>query len=433
MPVMSPEIPMPVKAGDPAPDLTWTRIIASTASGGPQSLIGQVTVLVFLPLVSHNEQTLAIWNRLVEEFADQPVNFVWIANEAEESLVPFLQNHPVRGWMVLDPAQESCRSYGVEVAGDVLIDPHGKIAGFTFMTPDRNQIQAVLDGRAIAVQGDPTEDQMDAFFEGKAVRLDAQPFRSPPPPQRPDYPPSDEVHISLSTVEGTIGSTAPDHWMQRGFDLRAILSMILGTAPSRIETPPALDNGARYDIALVPPRLQDEETMNRQLREGIEKYFHVTIAPEIRPADVYVMTAVEGKTPPAKSADDSLVSGCAVAFSTDWEPFTFPEGSAPTRKAVEEAFRHAMENPEFRSRMAAAESKARIAVSSSMDEFSRALEDGLHRPVIDETGLAGIYDFQIQGDPRSTQEFLDMLRDQLGIVLTPTRRNIEMIVVRPVE
>jgi uncharacterized protein (TIGR03435 family) len=92
-----------------------------------------------------------------------------------------------------------------------------------------------------------------------------------------------------------------------------------------------------------------------------------------------------------------------------------------------------MESPEFRSRMAAVELKARIAGSSSMDEFSRALEEGLHRPVINETGLAGSYDFQVQGEPRSTEEFLDMLRDQSGIALTPTRRDIEVIVVRPVE
>jgi hypothetical protein len=43
-------------------------------------------VLLFLRPVSRNEQAVSSWNKLVEQFADKPVNFVWIANEAEESL-----------------------------------------------------------------------------------------------------------------------------------------------------------------------------------------------------------------------------------------------------------------------------------------------------------------------------------------------------------
>jgi hypothetical protein len=182
------------------------------------------TVLLFLRPVSHNEQAVSMWNKLIEEFAGKPVNFVWIANEGEDSLAPFLAAHAVRGWMVIDPQEESYKAYGVEGAEGVLIDSGGMIAGFTFMTPQKNQIRAVLDGRAIAITGDPTEAQLDAIFEGKAICLDAEPHRSPPPLQKPDLPPSDEAHISLSETQHTIGLSGPDHWVERGFDLRAILS-----------------------------------------------------------------------------------------------------------------------------------------------------------------------------------------------------------------
>jgi hypothetical protein len=47
--------------------------------------------------------------------------------------------------------------------------------------------------------------------------------------------------------------------------------------------------------------------------------------------------------------------------------------------------------------------------------------------------LSGVYDFKIQGEAQSTEEFLGMLRDQVGLVLTPTQRSIEVTVVRPVE
>jgi hypothetical protein len=73
------------------------------------------------------------------------------------------------------------------------------------------------------------------------------------------------------------------------------------------------------------------------------------------------------------------------------------------------------------------------ALSSSVDEVRRALEDGLHRPILEETGLTDIYDFEIQGEARNTEEFFGTLRDQLGLVLTPTRRSIEIAAVRLVE
>src|SRR5215471_788000 len=100
--------PAPVKAGDLAPNLTWGKIVSSTpTSAGPLNLLEQTTVLLFLPPVSQNREAVSQWNKLVEEFAGTPVNFVWIANEPEESLLPFVKTHPVRGWLVLDPQQES--------------------------------------------------------------------------------------------------------------------------------------------------------------------------------------------------------------------------------------------------------------------------------------------------------------------------------------
>jgi hypothetical protein len=126
------QVPITVKAGDRAPHLAWTKIVASDPSSGtPENFIGYTTVLLFLRPVSHNEQTVSAWNKLVGQFAGKPVNFVWIANEKEESLLPFLDKHPLRGWVVLDAQEASYKAYGVEGADEVLIDPHGTISGFT--------------------------------------------------------------------------------------------------------------------------------------------------------------------------------------------------------------------------------------------------------------------------------------------------------------
>jgi uncharacterized protein (TIGR03435 family) len=434
---MSAQIISSLKAGDPAPKLTYTRIVAFPGdSAGPENFAGRTTVLLFLGPVIANKQTVARWNGLVERFAEKGVNFVWIAKEKEDSLVPFLATHPVRGWMVLDPAEESYKTYGVEGGSGVLIDSHGVIAGFTSGAPQEDQIRAVLDGSAVVIDGQATEDQLDAIFEGKAVRLEARPRRMPPfePPRKPDVAPLEEPYISVSRTEGTISSTAPDHWVRRGFELKAILSEILGTSPARVELPAALDKGTRYDFVLVPPVEEDDAVMKRQARAGIEKFFQVTITAETRLMDVYVMTRAEGKTPPPES-DESLATGSFAVTQTFEVPeeLRIPEGTPRTRKAEEEAARRFLESPEMRQRMPLAQLTGLAATGGSMDELRHALEEGLHRPVVDETALAGRYNFHVRGKARTTEQFLEMLRDQAGVSVAPGSRSLEIIVLRPRE
>ncbi len=429
------QTPMPVKAGDRAPALTFSKIVQNgTGLGGPQSLVGQITVLNFLPPVSINGDAVKRWNELVEQFADKPLNFVWIAKEKEETLGPFLETHPVRGWMVLDPQDASYKAYGFWGGGGVIIDAQGIIAGFTFMPPDARQIQAVLDGTAVAIKGEPTEEQMDAMFEGKLVRLEAEPERMPAPPTKPDLPPSEEVYITPSQTRGTIASSGPDHWMQRGFDLKSVIAMISMTDPTRVEIPDSadasadakLDPKARWDFVLVPPQEEDTETMYRQVREGIEKYFHVTVTKELRSKDVYVMTALPGKTPPAKA--EEFGGGTFFATSSNWKQVAIPEGTPKTRKAIEEALAKQMEAEEELATISSIS-----AYSSDINQFREGLERGLKRPIVDETGLTGSYDFAVHGDVQTTEEFLGLLRDQVGLVLTPAQRTIEVVAVRPIQ
>jgi uncharacterized protein (TIGR03435 family) len=422
---------MPVKAGDRAPSLTFTKIVqAGSALGGPQSLFGQTTVLYFLRPVSINEQAVTRWNELVEQFADRPVNFVWIATEEEETLEPFLKAHPIRGWLALDPEEDSYKAYGIEGAGGVLIDPHGIIIGFTSMNPEANQIQAVLDGRAIAIKGDPTEAQMDAFFKGNLVRVNAEPDRVPPPPQKPDLPPpSEEVHIAPSETHGNTGSSGPDHWMQRGFDLKTIVAMVSETDPSRVELPDSFDAHARYDFVLVPPKEEPPETMFRQVREGIEKYFHVVIVREIRPRDAYVMTAIEGRPPPPKQGDGDL--GVAIATSSGtWTEVALDPNVQPTEEILKKL---AAIKDELARQPPPVPITSISARNASLDDFRLALERPLDRPIVDETKLTGRYDLAVKGEAKTTEEFFNMLRDQLGLLLTPSQRSIETVVVRPAQ
>jgi hypothetical protein len=68
----------------------------------------------------------------------------------------------------------------------------------------------------------------------------------------------------------------------------------------------------------------------------------------------------------------------------------------------------------------------RNAILVAQDKTSH---EGLQRPIIDETNLEGTYDLEVHGNARTTEEFLVMLRDQLGLIL-PEHRNIEMPAIR---
>ena len=85
-----------VKAGDRAPDVDWSGIVHSPASAKYQpNLAGQYTVLQFLPNVTANAKAIERWNDLIAKFADQPVQFVWIASERWSAVEPFLRDHPM--------------------------------------------------------------------------------------------------------------------------------------------------------------------------------------------------------------------------------------------------------------------------------------------------------------------------------------------------
>ena len=69
-----------------------------------------------------------------------------------------------------------------------------------------------------------------------------------------------------------------------------------------------------------------------------------------------------------------------------------------------------------------------VSLEGTADEFCHMLEGALDRPVVNETGLEGEFKFQIESNESSENDFLERLRDQLGIVIAPAQRNVEMLV-----
>jgi uncharacterized protein (TIGR03435 family) len=61
------------------------------------------------------------------------------------------------------------------------------------------------------------------------------------------------------------------------------------------------------------------------------------------------------------------------------------------------------------------------------------LEASLDRLVIDDTGSSGSYEFKFSSEASTTAEFLDLLRREAGIVVSPGRRRVPLLVAKIVD
>ena len=248
---------------------------------------------------------------------------------------------------------------------------------------------------------------------------DAPVYRSP---AKPDYPPSYEVHISPTTLDvGTSSASAPDYWSMRGFDLKTLIAQVYGVDISRVDFPDTDAAKKRYDMAVVLPKEESQETMNHLVQEAIQAHFNLRISSESRSMDVYVMTAPNG--PGAGLHEVHSLGGSMSSSSTNFE-WKSPEGRPPTAENMNQIMRQ----------MTASPGVAISTISASdatVADLCRTLEESLDRPVVDETHLTGHYDFEIDKGDRNRSEFFEMLREKFGLVITPDRRNVEMLMVHP--
>jgi len=403
-----------LKAGDVAPDVTFTKVLnaSDSAPWNASNLSGHLTVLVFYPDTSHNLQAVTLWNALIDQFAGKPVQFVWITGEEELTLLPWLSRHPVKGWVFHDPVGETGKAYGLELPVCVIIRADRRIVGFYgAMLPTADLLNAVLEGRITTMP--QSRATIKAFMENNLMLLDAEPPRMPRiADHKPDFPPSYTLHVSPSQSEGRGNYGGPAFWSLKGYALKDAIQELYGVNPVRIYLPASLDNDKRYDLALSLPEEESQEKMRDRLRQGIEDYFHVTARREIRSLDVYVVTAMDRKPPLLKAQSDGemgfVSSVSSVAFETAGGLDQYLAGRKPVGIAG------------IRS----------VRTDDTADEFCQTLEMKLDRPVVNETNLQGRFEFDVGSGGGAKNDFLERLRNQTGLVIAPAQRKVEILVFR---
>ena len=216
------------------------------------------------------------------------------------------------------------------------------------------------------------------------------------------------VHISPATdIKADRDHERP------AYALKFWLAQLCDVNPIRVIVPPRFDNNQRYHIAVNPPEPETKEVDARVL-ERVQEYFGVLVAREERFIDVYVVTAANGKPPaPLAERDDD---GSSSNFRSSCVRFHHPILMADT--------------DDFHPRAAISDISG-IMLEGSLDNFCHTLEGALDRPVVNETAMRGVYQFDVKTTEDSGNDFLDRLRDQFNLNIAPAQRRVQVVVLRP--
>jgi uncharacterized protein (TIGR03435 family) len=226
-----------------------------------------------------------------------------------------------------------------------------------------------------------------------------------------------EVRIDQATEAADNSSieVGADHWEAKGYDLKTLVAEIFEIDARLVDVPEDVVAGGRYDVSLSLPTELDQDSMQRILVKALTQRFGVTIKPEARTMDVYVLSAPEGPGSGLKRHSFGRHAGLKqlVAGSDDSNDV----GGRITYMGKD---------------CSGVNSGGITVEGGTIADFRRTLEPDLDRVLVDETKLRGSYDFKIGMYANQTQLF-ELMRVSLGLVVTPEQRQVTVLTVRPAE
>jgi uncharacterized protein (TIGR03435 family) len=253
-------------------------------------------------------------------------------------------------------------------------------------------------------------------------------------PPRPEFPPSDTVHIApAQRPVGEWNWTGPKYWIAEGYELKKLFGLLCDLDAARIDFANEELARQRYDVGLVPiPResvvvakeelfrsyLARQKDMKALIRTALAAKLNLLVTVEARPREVYVVTAPDGPGPKLREA-----IGRHGFVATTSHGIPAPRGPALTAK-------------EHQERTASIIADAGIALdvismpNGTISQFCFMLSRGVDRMVMDESGLQGNYNIELDSKGLSKDQFFTLMREELGLQVTPETRGIGTLVVR---
>jgi uncharacterized protein (TIGR03435 family) len=377
--------------GDRAPLLKVTTLLQapSGATFDPAGLKGKVVVLEFwatwcgpcILAMSH-------LNELADKYKNQPVQFVAITSEDEATVKDFLAKKPIKSWVALDTDKAMFTAYAVSaIPHTVMLGKDGMIAAIMFPSGVTGQfIDDLLAGKSPPANTNGLRRVIMSGGERAG---------------KPGAIPLFEVSVRPSAFDRRNNSSSGGGSLQcLGYSVWELLPEAFeGASASRVWTNAPLPEG-RYDVDVKLPRGHSNREAHELLWQAMQSAFNLTARKTTNEMDVLVLR--QGQT-----------NGPGLT------PSSTRGGAAQSRLGIMEA------------------------VNSSVEWLAWSLEDRLHKPVVDETGLTGRYDIVLKwdenADPAATnalevaksnqENLLKAVRKQLGLEIVPATRPVAGFVV----
>lgn len=196
---------------------------------------------------------------------------------------------------------------------------------------------------------------------------------------------------------------APDGLVLRNIDLSEMIEWAYGVQHSQVSGPASLQSH-RYDISARAAGSVPEKTLRLMLQNLLTTRFNLRLHHEQKTISVYELVVAKG--------GPKLPSNKADSLAPSYVRETFP-------RVVDGSF---------------------VFTNTSISDFALQLTElrGIDLPVVDRTGIQGIYDITLKSAARAMLEpdgpsLLTLIHEQLGLRLVAAKDPIEIIVVDHVE
>jgi uncharacterized protein (TIGR03435 family) len=227
---------------------------------------------------------------------------------------------------------------------------------------------------------------------------------------------------------GSGSSTGGERLMMRAMPFNAVIGRAYGAEASRVVLPAGTPEG-KFDVLMTVPN-----GSKALLQEEIKKQFGAVATREMREGDVLVVAVKKAGAPGLKASEqDAAGSGSGQGGGG----FGGGSGGGSSGSTVRTT------SVRQSTMSGSVQSNARLipnelsAQHQSIQNFMRSIQSYFDLPLYDETGLTGNYDISLKWTPKEGETTSDAVKvamlEQLGLELTTSRANIEMLVVRKAE
>ena len=384
------------KIGDVPPPLVLSETIQGPSPNEIRwdKLKGKVVVLEFwqttcAPCI----EAIPHLNELVGQFSNRVI-FISISDDNGDYLKKFLKRKPISSWVVLDGLLNPTRT-AFDVHGfphTVIVDASGKIAAITHPAAlEANNLEEILAGKPSGLPSPLLHSPDDGNVA--AVTNHVVTVTNPAPTK---------IGVSIKgpfpkPERGAFGSCGWD--MSKSFpdfeagkaSLEDVIPAFFGISSKLFFGKNKLPEGL-YDIsAIVPPDKLPE--LKRQFADKLKTTFGIAIQTKKQNVKVYVMTVCSTNAPGIKQVQRR--GGCGQR----------PGGFYLT--------------------------------GTKMDKIASFMELFLDKPIINETGLAGLWSVEVKWRMAESElnsdsnpdpdKVIKAVREQLGLELTSTNRTVDVL------